>query len=94
VPIPWQRTGPPRCAPYGSLTVPHWASPWAGYGEWGSIFHDPIVATAILGRLLHHSTTVDTWGRSYRLKGGRKAGLIPEPDLSAGREAERREETK
>jgi len=25
------------------------------YGEWGSIFGDPIIATAILDRLLHHS---------------------------------------
>jgi hypothetical protein len=29
------------------------------YGEWGSIFGDPIIATAILDRLLHHSTTVN-----------------------------------
>jgi DNA replication protein DnaC len=56
------------------------------YGEWGSIFHDPIIATAILDRLLHHCTTVNIRGESYRLKDRRKAGLIPQP--------ERREETK
>jgi DNA replication protein DnaC len=28
------------------------------YGDWGSIFGDSIIATAILDRLLHHSTTV------------------------------------
>jgi DNA replication protein DnaC len=56
------------------------------YGEWGGIFHDPIIATAILDRLLHHSTTLNTRGESYRLKDRRKAGLIPQP--------ERREETK
>ena len=49
------------------------------YGEWGSIFHDPIIATAILDRLLHHSTTVNIRGESYRLKERRKAGLIPQP---------------
>src|SRR5947209_16085040 len=38
------------------------------YGEWGSIFGDPIIATAILDRLLHHSTTVNIRGESYRLK--------------------------
>jgi DNA replication protein DnaC len=47
------------------------------YGEWGSIFGDPIIATAILDRLLHHSTTVNIRGESYRLKERRKAGLIP-----------------
>src|ERR1700676_4056336 len=49
------------------------------YGEWGSIFGDPIIATAILDRLLHHSTTVNIRGESYRLKERRKAGLIPLP---------------
>lgn len=47
------------------------------YGEWGSIFGDPIIATAILDRLLHHSMTVNIRGDSYRLKERRKAGLIP-----------------
>jgi DNA replication protein DnaC len=51
------------------------------YGEWGSIFGDPIIATAILDRLLHHSTTVNIRGESYRLKERRKAGLIPLPEL-------------
>src|ERR1700683_336105 len=49
-------------------------------GEWGSIFGDPIIATAILDRLLHHSTTVNIRGESYRLKERRKAGLIPLPE--------------
>jgi hypothetical protein len=47
------------------------------YGEWGSIFGDPIIATAILDRLLHHSTTINIRGESYRLKERRKPGLIP-----------------
>src|ERR1700676_1125682 len=38
------------------------------YGEWGSIFGDPIIATAILDRLLHHSATVNIRGESYRLR--------------------------
>jgi DNA replication protein DnaC len=50
------------------------------YGEWGSIFGDPIIATAILDRLLHHSTTVNIRGESYRLKERRKAGLLPTPE--------------
>ena len=52
------------------------------YGEWGSIFGDPIIATAILDRLLHHSTSVNIRGESYRLKERRKAGLIPLPESS------------
>jgi hypothetical protein len=47
------------------------------YGDWGSIFGDSIIATAILDRLLHHSTTINIRGESYRLKERRKAGLVP-----------------
>src|SRR6516165_2872519 len=50
------------------------------YGDWGSIFGDPIIATAILDRLLHHSTTINIRGESYRLKDRRRAGLLPRPD--------------
>ena len=60
------------------------------YGDWGGIFGDPIIATAILDRLLHHSTTINIRGESYRLKDRRRAGLLsrpeeqqrPEPELS------------
>jgi DNA replication protein DnaC len=38
------------------------------YGDWGSIFGDTIIATAILDRLLHHSTTINIRGESYRSK--------------------------
>jgi DNA replication protein DnaC len=50
------------------------------YGDWGSIFGDTIIATAILDRLLHHSTTINIRGESYRLKDRRRAGLLPRPD--------------
>jgi len=49
------------------------------YGDWGSIFGDPIIATAILDRLLHHSTTINIRGESYRLKDRRRAGLLTRP---------------
>jgi len=42
------------------------------YGDWGSIFGHPVIATAILDRLLHHSTTINIRGESYRLKDWRK----------------------
>jgi DNA replication protein DnaC len=50
------------------------------YGDWGAVFGDPIIATAILDRLLHHSTTVNIRGESYRLKDRRKAGLLSAPE--------------
>ena len=46
------------------------------YGDWGSIFPDVAIASAILDRLLHHSTTVSIRGDSYRLKEKRRAGLF------------------
>lgn len=50
------------------------------YGEWDSIFGDAVLATAILDRLLHHSTTINIRGESYRLKERRKAGLLSPPN--------------
>jgi DNA replication protein DnaC len=50
------------------------------YGDWGGIFGDPIIATAILDRLLHHSTTINIRGESYRLKDRRRAGLLANRD--------------
>jgi len=44
------------------------------YSEWGEIFGDPVIATAILDRILHHSITLNIKGDSYRLKNRRKAG--------------------
>jgi DNA replication protein DnaC len=46
------------------------------YGDWGSIFSDNVIASAILDRLLHHSTTINIKGESYRLKDKRKAGVL------------------
>jgi DNA replication protein DnaC len=45
-------------------------------GEWGTVFGDPVVATAILDRLLHHSHVITIRGDSYRLKEKRRAGLV------------------
>ncbi len=45
--------------------------------DWGEVFGDQVIATAILDRLLHHSTTLNIKGESYRLKDKRKAGLVP-----------------
>ena len=37
---------------------------------------DPVVATAILDRLLHHSHVVTIRGDSYRLREKRRSGLL------------------
>ena len=38
------------------------------FSEWGEIFGTPILAQAILDRLLHHSHVISIKGESYRLK--------------------------
>lgn len=45
------------------------------YGQWGEVFGDHVVATAILDRLLHHSTTINIKGDSYRIRERKKAGF-------------------
>nr|WP_280956804.1 ATP-binding protein [Acidimicrobium ferrooxidans] len=46
-----------------------------GFGEWGSLVGDPVLATAILDRLLHHATVLNIRGESYRLKDRTKQRL-------------------
>lgn len=48
------------------------------YGEWGDIFRNDVIAAAILDRILHHCTTVNIRGDSYRLKDRKRQGLIPQ----------------
>ena len=45
-------------------------------GAWGDVFGDAVIASAILDRLLHHATTVNIKGDSYRLREKPKAGLV------------------
>jgi len=47
-----------------------------GFAEWGDIFGDPVVATALLDRLLHHAVVFQVEGSSYRLR--EHADLLPE----------------
>ena len=47
-----------------------------GFAEWAEIFGDPVVATALLDRLLHHAVVVQIEGASYRLR--QHADLVPE----------------
>lgn len=43
------------------------------------MFNDQVLATAILDRLLHHATTLNIGGESYRLKEKRRAGILGRP---------------
>jgi DNA replication protein DnaC len=47
-----------------------------GFAEWGEIFGDTVVATALLDRLLHHAVVIQIEGSSYRLR--QHSDLVPE----------------
>ncbi len=49
------------------------------FGQWDEIFPDPVLAIALLDRLLHHATTLNIRGESYRLRHRRQAGLVTPP---------------
>ena len=52
-----------------------------GFGEWGELLGDTIIASAILDRLLHHSHVLNIRGESYRLREKRQAGLFSSQHL-------------
>jgi len=56
--------------------------------DWGEMFNDPLLATAVLDRLLHYSTTLNIKGESYRLKEKRRAGLLGRTPVAAEAEQE------
>jgi hypothetical protein len=47
-----------------------------GFADWGEVFGGPVVATALLDRLLHHAVVGQIEGVSYRLR--QHADLVPE----------------
>ena len=47
-----------------------------GFAEWGEIFGEPVVATALLDRLLQHAVIIAIEGASYRLR--EHAALLPD----------------
>lgn len=57
-----------------------------GFAEWGEVLGDPVIATAILDRLLHHSHVLNIRGESYRLREKKRAGLFggahPRPEVT------------
>ena len=51
------------------------------FGDWQELFGDPVIATAILDRLLHHCKIINIQGHSYRL---RNHGKVMEPEDKKG----------
>ena len=47
----------------------------------GEVMEDPVLATALLDRLLHHAQVINIRGNSYRLKDRIKAGIYGAPNL-------------
>lgn len=54
-----------------------------GFGEWGELLGDPVLATAVLDRLLHHAHIINIRGNSYRLKDRLKTGLYGNSHIKA-----------
>jgi len=48
------------------------------FRDWGQVFGDEVIASALLDRLLHHAVVLNIRGASYRLR-ERVADLGPEP---------------
>ena len=62
-----------------------------GFGEWGELLGNTVIASAILDRLLHHSHILNIRGESYRLREKRQAGLFtPHHVLGTAQEAAKR----
>ena len=54
-----------------------------GFAEWGQVFGDPVIATALLDRLLHHAVVVHIEGSSYRMR--QHADLLPQTQQPGAR---------
>ena len=52
------------------------------FEEWGEVFWDPVLATAIIDRTIHHSRIIVIKGESYRMKShrGKRRKLVNEKD--------------
>lgn len=44
-----------------------------GFGDWGQVFDDQVVAAAIVDRLLHNAAVLNIRGRSYRMRAFQQA---------------------
>ena len=49
------------------------------FAGWGELMSDPVIATAMLDRLLHHAHVINIRGETYRLRERAKAGFVSVP---------------
>lgn len=49
------------------------------FSDWGELMNDPVIATAMLDRLLHHSHIINIRGETYRLRNRLKGGVMVVP---------------
>lgn len=49
------------------------------FAKWGELFGDPVLASALLDRLLHRGHIVNIRGQSYRLREKVRAGVYRSP---------------
>jgi DNA replication protein DnaC len=52
------------------------------FGRWGEVFGDPVVAAAMIDRLVHHAEVVNLKGDSYRLKDRDLGRMAPNDEQS------------
>src|SRR5690242_3129118 len=65
-----------------------------GFEEWGDIFGDDVMATALIDRILHHCHLVNIRGNSYRMRGHNEFVRAMQSDASATQPADAKRKTK
>ena len=51
------------------------------FSDWGELFSDSVLATALLDRLLHHAHVINIRGQTYRPKDRLKTGVTTVPPM-------------
>ena len=54
-----------------------------GFGEWGELLGDTVIASAVLDRLLHHSHVLNIRGRELPAQGEAASRIVPFPAVSS-----------
>jgi DNA replication protein DnaC len=54
-----------------------------GFGEWGEVFRDDLIAAALIDRVLHHCHLVNIRGNSYRMRGHTDLCRALQPEVEA-----------